>query len=142
MEKTKGILVKMFYNMHKDNYSRLELNELFTLEDLKSSLLEVLDEDKIFVIDLAIFIEEISKREGDFTSISKEDMRTIKLLWENFDTTRLISIRNSCSDERIVKIITKMLILKNAYKRLNEELISIDFEDYFISREKLIEIAL
>jgi hypothetical protein len=142
MEKTKGILVKMFYNMHKDNFSRLEFDELFTLEDLKSSLSEVLDEEKVFIIDLAIFIEEINKRCTHPEDTAKEDMNIIKSLWEGFDAVRLSNLRESCSDEQIKKIITKMLILKNAYKRVNEELISIDLEDYFASRETLIEIAL
>ena len=43
MEKTKGILVKIFFNMHKDSFSRSDMDELFTLEDFKSSLSEVLD---------------------------------------------------------------------------------------------------
>lgn len=142
MEKTKGILVKMFYNMHKDDFSRLEFDQLFTLEDLKSSLSEVLDEEKIFIMDLAIFIEEINKRCVDFDEIPKEDMKTIRNLWEGFDSVRLSDLRETCSDEQIKKIITKMLILKNAYKRINEELISIDLEDYFVPRERLIEIVL
>ena len=142
MEKTKGILVKMFYNMHKDDFSRLEFDQLFTLEDLKSSLSEVLDEEKVFIMDLAIFIEEINKRCVDFDEIPKEDMKTIRNLWEGFDSVRLSDLRETCSDEQIKKIITKMLILKNAYKRINEELVSIDLEDYFVPRERLIEIVL
>jgi hypothetical protein len=142
MEKTKGILVKMFYNMHKDDFSRLEFDQLFTLEDLKSSLSEVLDEEKVFIMDLAIFIEEINKRCVDFDEIPKEDMKTIRNLWEGFDSVRLSDLRETCSDEQIKNIITKMLILKNAYKRINEELVSIDLEDYFVPRERLIEIVL
>lgn len=142
MEKTKGVLVKMFFNMHKDSFSMSDMNELFTLEELKSSISEVLDEDKIFIIDLAIFIEEINKRCHVFEDVSKEDLRVIRSLWDSFDTNRLFDIRQTCSDEQIKKVITKMLILKNAYKKVNEELISIDLEDYFIPREKLIEIAL
>ena len=126
MEKTKGILVKMFYNMHKDDFSRLEFDQLFTLEDLKSSLSEVLEEEKVFIMDLAIFIEEINKRCVDFDEIPKEDMKTIRNLWEGFDSVRLSDLRETCSDEQIKNIITKMLILKNAYKRINEELVSID----------------
>ena len=132
----------MFFNMHKDNYSRSDMNELFTLEDLKSSLSEVLDEEKIFVIDVAIFIEEIYKRSHGFEEMSKDDLRVIRNLWENFDTNKLFDLRQTCSDEQIKKVITKMLILKNAYKRVNDELISMDLEDYFIPRERLIEIAL
>lgn len=132
----------MFFNMHKDSFSMSDMNELFTLEELKSSISEVLDEDKIFIIDLAIFIEEINKRCHVFEDVSKEDLRVIRSLWDSFDTNRLFDIRQTCSDEQIKKVITKMLILKNAYKKVNEELISIDLEDYFIPREKLIEIAL
>lgn len=132
----------MFYNMHKDDFSRLEFDQLFTLEDLKSSLSEVLDEEKVFIMDLAIFIEEINKRCVDFDEIPKEDMKTIRNLWEGFDSVRLSDLRETCSDEQIKNIITKMLILKNAYKRINEELVSIDLEDYFVPRERLIEIVL
>lgn len=132
----------MFFNMHKDNFSRSDLDELFSLEELKSSLIEVLDEEKIFVVDLAIFIEEINKRCQGSGDTSKEDMRVLKGLWDNFDSDRLTDLRESCSDEQIKKVITKMLILKNAFKRMNEELITLDLEDYFIPRERLIEIAL
>lgn len=142
MEKTKGVLVKIFFNMHKDGFSRLDLDELISLEDLKSSLLEVLDEDRIFVLDLAIFIEEINRRCRSFDELSKEDLRTLRALWEGFDQERLYNLRNTSSDEEIKKVLTKMLILKNAYKKLNEELFSLDLEDYFIPREKLIEIAI
>lgn len=142
MEKTKGILVKMFFNMHKDNFSKSEMDELFTLEDLKSSLSEVLDDDKIFVIDLAIFIEEINKRCQYLEDMTKEDTRVIKSLWDSFDTEKLSNIRQTTPDEQIKKVITKMLVLKNAYKRVNEELMSMDLEDYFIPRERLIEIAI
>ena len=141
MEKTKGILVKMFFNMHKDSFSRSDMDELFTLEDLKSSLSEVLGEEKIFVIDLAIFIDEINKRCQHPEDMAKEDMKVIRGLWDGFDTDRLFDLRQNCSDEQISKVITKMLILKNAYRKVNDELISIDLEDYFIPREKLIEIA-
>ena len=132
----------MFFNMHKDNFSRSDINELFTLEELKSSLSEVLDDEKIFVIDVAIFIEEICKRSHGFEEMGKEDLRVIRSLWDNFDTNKLFDLRQTCSDEQIKKVITKMLILKNAYKRVNDELISMDLEDYFIPRERLIEIAL
>lgn len=132
----------MFFNMHKDNFSRSEMDELFTLEDLKSSLSEVLDDDKIFVIDLAIFIEEINKRCQYLEDMTKEDTRVIKSLWDSFDTEKLLNIRQTTHDEQIKKVITKMLVLKNAYKRVNEELMSMDLEDYFIPRERLIEIAI
>lgn len=132
----------MFFNMHKDNFSRLDADELFTLDDIKSSLSEVLEREKIFVIDLAIFIEEVNKRVQCPEEINKDDLKYLKGLWEGFQSETLVELRELCSDEQIRNVIKKMLILKTAYRKLNEEMFSIDLEDYFIPREKLIEIAL
>lgn len=142
MEKTKGVLVKMLFNMHKDNFSRSDLDELFSLEDLRSSLSEVLEEDKIFIVDLAIFIEEMNKRSSCPEEISKNDIKMLRTLWDGFHSDYLFNLRQTSSDENIRKVITKMLILKNAYKKLNDELFLIDLEDYFVPRERLLEIVL
>lgn len=142
MEKTKGILVKMLFNMHKDNFSKCHPEELFTTQELKDSICELLDEDKLLIFDLAIFIEEVNKRCQDQDNTTKEDMKLLRGLWESFDIDSLIRVRDFSVDSSIKDIVTKMVILKKAHRKFDEDLMRLDLESYFIPNDKLIEMVL
>jgi hypothetical protein len=58
MEKTKGILIKLYLNYVDNNFD----NDIISIEELKSALYEVLDNQEIFIVDLAIYIEESKKK--------------------------------------------------------------------------------
>lgn len=139
MEKTKEIIIKILMNLHKDKWSRSDINELFTIDELKSSVFEILDEKEIFLVNLFIFIEEINKRCRNEEEICKEDIKYLKSLWDNFDVDQLNRLKEICSENNTKNIITKMIILKNAYKKINNDFFLVDFEDYFASNEKLFE---
>jgi hypothetical protein len=68
--------------------------------------------------------------------------KKLKNLWENFSIVDLTNLRENCQNPIIKNIINKMIILKTAYKKFNQEVVDLDFEDYFYHKNKLIELIL
>jgi hypothetical protein len=138
MEKTKGILIKLYLNYVDNNFD----NDILSIEELKSALYEVLDNQEIFIVDLAIYIEESKKKNFYENDSNKEYYKKLKNLWENFSIADLTDLRENCQNPIIKNIINKMIILKTAYKKFNQEVVDLDFEDYFYHKNKLIELIL
>jgi len=138
MEKTKGILIKLYLNYVDSNFD----NDIFSIEELRSALYEILDNQEIFIIDLAIYIEESKKKNFYENDSNREYYKKLKNLWENFSIVDLTNLRENCQNPIIKNIINKMIILKTAYKKFNQEVVDLDFEDYFYHKNKLIELIL
>ena len=138
MEKTKGILIKLYLNYFDNNFD----NDILSIEELKSALYEVLDNQEIFIVDLAIYIEESKKKNFYENDSNREYYKKLKNLWENFSIVDLTDLRENCQNPIVKNIINKMIILKTAYKKFNQEVVDLDFEDYFYHKNKLIELIL
>jgi len=138
MEKTKGILINLYLNYVDNNFD----NDILSIEELRSALYEVLDNQEIFMVDLAIYIQESKKKEFYENDSNKEYYKKLKNLWENFSVNDLTELREKCNNPIIKNIINKMIILKTAYKKFNQEVVELDFEDYFYQKNKLIELIL
>jgi hypothetical protein len=138
MEKTKGILIKLYLNYVDNNFD----NDILSIEELKSALYEVLDNQEIFIVDLAIYIEESKKKNFYENDSNREYYKKLKNLWENFSIVDLTDLRENCQNPIVKNIINKMIILKTAYKKFNQEVVDLDFEDYFYHKNKLIELIL
>jgi hypothetical protein len=138
MEKTKGILIKLYLKYVDNDFD----NDILSIEELRSALYEVLDNQEIFIVDLAIYIQESKKKEFYENDSNKEYYKKLKNLWENFSVNDLTELREKCNNLIIKNIINKMIILKTAYKKFNQEVVELDFEDYFYQKNKLIELIL
>jgi hypothetical protein len=138
MEKTKGILINLYLKYVDNDFD----NDIFSIEELRSALYEVLDNQEIFIVDLAIYIQESKKKEFYENDSNKEYYKKLKNLWENFSVNDLTELREKCNNPIIKNIINKMIILKTAYKKFNQEVVELDFEDYFYHKNKLIELIL
>jgi hypothetical protein len=138
MEKTKGILINLYLNYVDNNFD----NDILSIEDLRSALYEVLDNQEIFILDLAIYIQESKKKDFYENDSNREYYKKLKALWENFSVNDLTELRENCNNLIIKNIINKMVILKTDYKKFNQEVVELDFEDYFYQKNKLIELIL
>jgi hypothetical protein len=138
MEKTKGILINLYLKYVDNDFD----NDILSIEELRSALYEVLDNQEIFIVDLAIYIQESKKKEFYENDSNKEYYKKLKNLWENFSVNDLTELREKCNNPIIKNIINKMIILKTAYKKFNQEVVELDFEDYFYQKNKLIELIL
>jgi hypothetical protein len=138
MEKTKGILINLYLKYVDNDFD----NDILSIEELRSALYEVLDNQEIFIVDLAIYIQESKKKEFYENDSNKEYYKKLKNLWENFSVNDLTELREKCNNPIIKNIINKMIILKTAYKKFNQEVVELDFEDYFYHKNKLIELIL
>lgn len=140
MEKTKEILIKLYLNFSEKEFSDFE-EDLFSESDLRSAIYEVLDNQEIFIIDLAVYISQIKKK-VDYEEYDKAYMKKLRTLWDNFSVNDLYELKDKCDNNSIKKIIQKMIILKSAYKKFNQEVVDIDYEDYFYEKNKLINLIL
>lgn len=140
MEKTKEILIKLYLNYSEKEFSDFD-DDLFNQSDLRSALYEVLDNQEIFIIDLAVYISQIKKK-VDYEEDDKVYMKKLRVLWDNFSVNDLYDLKDKCDNSSIKKIIQKMIILKSAYKKFNQEVVDIDYEDYFYEQNKLINLIL
>ena len=143
MEKTKEIIIKLYLNFYNNEDSLLD-KELFNGSDLRSSLVEVLNNEEIFIIDLAIYINEIKKKEyfEDLNLNEKNYFRNLRNLWNNFSVKDLQYLKDECDNNLIKNIIQKMIILKTAYKKFNQDVVDLDYEDYFYDQSRLIQLIL
>ena len=141
MEKTKGILIKLYLECVDDNFNNID-NYVFSIDELRSALYEVLDNQEIFILDLAVYIQESKKKEFYENDSNREYYKKLKTLWENFSTVDLNNLKESCTNSIIKNLINKMVILKTAYKKFNQEVVELDLEDYFYQKTKLIELIL
>lgn len=141
MEKTKEIIIKLYLNFYKNEVSLFD-EDIFNLSDLRSSLIEVLNNQEIFIIDLAIYINEIKKRDYFEDSDQKEYYKKLRTLWNNFSVKDLQDLKEGCDNNLIKNIIQKMIILKTAYKKFNQDVVEIDYEDYFYDHSRLIKLIL
>lgn len=140
MEKTKEILIKLY--LHHSESEFLDIDEdLFNESDLRSALIETLDNQEIFIIDLAVYIGQIKKR-NVYENDDKVYMKKLRVLWDNFSVNDLQNLKDRCDNIMIKNIIQKMIILKNAYKKFNQDVVELDYEDYFYSNDKLIKLIL
>lgn len=140
MEKTKEILIKLY--LHHSESEFLDIDEdLFNESDLRSALIEALDNQEIFIIDLAVYIGQIKKR-NIYENDDKVYMKKLRVLWDNFSVNDLQELKDRCDNIMIKNIIQKMIILKNAYKKFNQDVVELDYEDYFYSNDKLIKLIL
>ena len=140
MEKTKEILIKLYLNFSEKEFSDFE-DDLFNQSDLRSAIYEVLDNQEIFIIDLSVYISQIKKK-VDYEEDDKVYMKKLRVLWDNFSVNDLYELKDKCDNNAIKKIIQKMIILKSAYKKFNQEVVDIDYEDYFYEQNKLINLIL
>lgn len=140
MEKTKEILIKLYLNFSEKEFSDFE-EDLFSESDLRSAIYEVLDNQEIFIIDLAVYISQIKKK-VEYEEHDKAYMKKLRTLWDNFSVNDLYELKDKCDNNSIKKIIQKMIILKSAYKKFNQEVVDIDYEDYFYEKNKLINLIL
>lgn len=141
MEKTKEIIIKLYLSLYQeDSYSNNY--DLFDTSELRSSLLEILNNQEIFIIDLAIYINEIKKRNFYDDSNQKEYIKNLRNLWNNFSVNDLYELKNNCDNDVIKNIIHKMIILKTAYKKFNQDVVELDYEDYFYEQSRLIQLIL
>lgn len=141
MEKTKGILIKLYLECVDDNFNNID-NYVFSIDELRSALYEVLDNQEIFILDLAVYIQESKKKNFYENDSNREYYKKLKTLWENFSIVDLINLKESCTNSIIKNLINKMVILKTAYKKFNQEVVDLDLEDYFYQKTKLIELIL
>jgi hypothetical protein len=101
-----------------------------------------LNNQEIFIIDLAIYINEIKKRDYFEDSDQKEYYKKLRTLWNNFSVKDLQDLKEGCDNNLIKNIIQKMIILKTAYKKFNQDVVEIDYEDYFYDHSRLIKLIL
>jgi hypothetical protein len=140
MEKTKEILIKLYLNFSENEFSNFG-DDLFNQSDLRSAICEVLDNQEIFIIDLAVYINQIKKK-IDYEEDDKAYMKKLRSLWDSFSVNDLYDLKDKCDNNSIKNIIQKMIILKNAFKKFNQEVVDIDYEDYFYEQNKLINLIL
>jgi hypothetical protein len=141
MEKTKEILVKLYLTYSENELDRMGIDNL-SIDDLRSALYEVLDNQEIFIIDLALYIDEVKRKDYYEDQEKKNYYKKLKTLWDNFSVDDLYNLKDHCSDNTIKNLINKMIILKTAYKKFNQEVVELDLEDYFYNKNKLIELIL
>lgn len=140
MEKTKEILIKLYLNFSENRFSEIDDN-LFEQSDLRTAIYEVLDNQEIFIVDLAVYINQI-KRKIEYEEDDKIYMKKLRSLWDNFSINDLYDLKDKCNNNTIKNIIQKMIILKSAYKKFTQEVVDIDYEDYFYDQNKLINLIL
>jgi hypothetical protein len=141
MEKTKEIIIKLYLNFYNNEESLVD-RDLFSASDLRASLMEVLNNQEIFIIDLAIYINEIKKKECFEDLNEKNYFRNLRNLWNNFSVKDLQDLKDDCDNNLIKNIIQKMIILKTAYKKFNQDVVELDYEDYFYDQSRLIQLIL